>query len=140
MSDRIEELVARLDGWSDTEVLFECGDGCDVGAGLITVGDIRELITIARELRQGRDAAVAVVEAADRDHVDYAIDAGHADHEAIAAVIALVQEHEAVKAWMNNEWDADEDFDEYHQRDNALILARNVTHDNAERLMREGRE
>jgi hypothetical protein len=36
-----------------------------------------------------------LVQAADRDHVDYAIDARHADHEAIAAVIALVQEHEA---------------------------------------------
>lgn len=78
-----------------------------------------------------------LVQAADRDHVDYAIDARHADHEAIAAVIALVQEHEAIaqlKAF------GDDPDLATPVAMGILSAALEAAHDNAERVLATSRQ
>jgi hypothetical protein len=77
----------------------------------------------------------------DCKHFDDSLETGGCSlmHRILALTDALMEEHEAVKAWTSNEWDADEDFDEYQQRDNALILARNAAYDKVEGILREGR-
>ncbi len=75
-----------------------------------------------------------LVQAADRDHVDYAVDARHADHEALAQIAnlraerdALMEEHEAGKHMA-----ADMRESREFPRDRAWAVA----HDNVKRLMK----